>query len=322
MTSAASTRPRSDNSRVTGQRLKALTNWLKTHPTDQLGNLLIQDDNLAAMRTLNDYLAGRIKCIFIDPPYNTGLGFGQYSDAYQHDEWLAFMEPRLLEMWRLLADDGMIWIAIDDHEAHYLKVLCDKVFGRASFISSIVWQKRIVPKLTAIDISSSHDYLLFYAKDRSKLRLNFRPKAEEMAHFARSYPCLDESNWDHWKDHDATPVRSVWLSTEVGDNEEAKAESRDLFPSDPFATPKPERLLRRIIEHSSEPGDIVLDAFAGSGTTAAVCAKLGRRWIAIEQGAHASSHIASRLNAITPDCFELFIDEGGAEPLNSAAETP
>lgn len=275
-----------------------LEDWLNEGGEIEDDNLLIHGDNLVALDMLYEKFRERVKCIFIDPPYNTGLGFSQYKDDVDHAGWLKFMEPRLSAMWELLAPEGAIWIAIDDHEGHYLKVLCDRLFGRSSFISSIIWQKRAVPKITATNVSSSHDYILLYAKDPSLLNLNFPSKTKEIEHFRNTYPSSPLSDWAHWESAEKTPIRSLWLSSEVGDNEEAKSESREIFPGDPFATPKPERLLARIIEYTTATGDIVLDAFAGSGTTAAVAQKLNRHWISIEAGEHAITHARFRITQL------------------------
>ncbi|MBK6599291.1 MAG: site-specific DNA-methyltransferase [Proteobacteria bacterium] len=113
----------------------------QSHGDPDTGNMLIQGDNLDALKALLPYYAGKVKCIFIDPPYNTRSAFDHYDDNLEHTQWLAMMYPRLELLRQLLAEDGSIWVSIDDNEGHYLKVVMDEVFGRANFVSSFVWQK-------------------------------------------------------------------------------------------------------------------------------------------------------------------------------------
>lgn len=128
-------------------------------------NLLIQGDNLLALKALESKYAGEVKCIFIDPPYNTGSAFTHYDDGLEHSLWLTMMRDRLEIIRTLLAKDGSLWITIDDNEAHYLKVMCDGVFGRKNFINTIVWEKDAGRK-NDTDISTSHDYILIYSKNK------------------------------------------------------------------------------------------------------------------------------------------------------------
>jgi adenine-specific DNA-methyltransferase len=130
---------------------------------DLFDNILIRGDNLLALKALEASHAGQVKCIFIDPPYNTGSAFEHYDDGLEHSLWLSLIRDRLELLKTLLSDDGSIWISIDDNEAHYLKVLCDEVFGRSRFIANIVWQKRTSRENRAA-IGSAHDHVLVYAK--------------------------------------------------------------------------------------------------------------------------------------------------------------
>lgn len=132
---------------------------------DIFDNKLIFGDNLLTLKALEQDFTGKIKCIFIDPPCNTGSAFEHYDDGIEHSLWLSLMRERLVLLWRLLQEDGSIWITIDDNECHYLKVLCDELFGRASFVSSIAWEKD-KGRRSDTDISSAHDHILLYAKDR------------------------------------------------------------------------------------------------------------------------------------------------------------
>jgi adenine-specific DNA-methyltransferase len=261
-------------------------------------NQIIQGDSLAALALLRETSTATVKCVFIDPPYNTGLAFGHYVDDSDHSTWLNFMRDRLELMRTLMSAEGSIWIAIDEHEGHYLKVLCDEVFGRGNSIATVIWQKRCIPKSTTGLFSSSHDYILVYGRDVGRTAMNRLPFPEESAFAALYLSPGSPSDVERWRKEGAMPPRSLWPAAEVGDNEEAKQESRDLFGENPFSTPKPERLLARVIEIASNPGDLVLDCFAGSGTTGAVAHKMDRRWILVECEDHATTHIWPRLKRV------------------------
>lgn len=333
---------------------------------DIFDNRLIHGDNLLALKALEQEFAGKIKCVFIDPPYNTGSAFEHYDDGLEHSLWLGLMRDRLELLWRLLTDNGSIWISIDDNEAHYLKVLCDELFGRANFIASVIWEKDAGRK-NDTDISASHDYILVYAKngrewkatrnlldhtDEQRARYknpdndprgpwrqgadgtaksgsdNLRypitlpsgrvvtPPAGNFWRFSRDTfkKALAEKRVYFGKDGDRLPIikkylsdiqqgvvpKTWWPSSEVGSNQEARRDHlRKLLPDiEPFATPKPERLLQRIIHIATEPGEWVLDSFAGSGTTGAVAHKMGRRWIMVELGEHCYSHLLPRVRKV------------------------
>ena len=142
-------------------------------------NMLIRGDNLLALKALEQDFAGKIKCIFIDPPYNTGSAFRQYDDGLEHSIWLSLMRDRLEVLRKLLAEDGSIWITIDDNEAHYLKVLCDEVFGRLHFVANVVWQKKSSSQANAVWLSNSHDHVLVYAKNKEVWRPNKLGRSDE-----------------------------------------------------------------------------------------------------------------------------------------------
>lgn len=328
---------------------------------DLFDNRLIQGDNLLALKALETEYAGRIKCIYIDPPYNTGAAFEHYNDGLEHSLWLTMMRDRLEILKLLLSEDGSIWINIDDNEAHYLKVLCDEVFHRRNFIANIVWQKRTSRENRAA-IGSSHDHILVYAKctaqewkqHRNKLPpsgAGFSNPDNDIRGLWRSIPftaqgfranqmypittpsgkvleppkgrcwgatepvfkkLLAESRIYFPKGGESRPrvkqfmgeedglVPSTWwTAADYGDNENAKKEILAVFSDkEPFCTPKPEKLIGGIIQIATRPGDIVLDSFAGSGTTGAVAHKMGRRWIMVELGNHAITHIAPRLQKV------------------------
>jgi adenine-specific DNA-methyltransferase len=181
---------------------------------DIFDNRLIYGDNLLALRALEEEFAGKVKCIFIDPPYNTGNAFEHYDDGIEHSLWLSLIRARLEILWRLLSDDGSIWITIDDTECHYLKVLCDELFGRPNFVASIAWEKD-QGRRGDTDISSAHDHILLYAKNREIWRKtrNLLPRTE--AQEAR------------YRNPDNDP-RGPWLQ---GDNGTAKSGSENArFP--------------------------------------------------------------------------------------------
>ena len=328
---------------------------------DIFDNQLIFGDNLLALKALEAEYAGKVKCVFIDPPYNTGSAFTHYDDGLEHSIWLGLMRDRLEIIRRLLAEDGSLWITIDDNEAHYLKVLCDEVFGRANFVANVVWQKRTSPE-ARLQLGPAHDHVLVYGKKLERITFNRLALSEEQA---RNYKNPDQDSRGAWasadftaqgwrpnqmyvittptgvqyepppgrcwgniepefkrllaegrmwfgKDGSARPrVKNYlseaagvsawtwWSNSDVGHNQEAKKEINVLFGAeDAFSTPKPERLLKRVLEISTNPGDLVLDSFAGSGTTGAVAHKMGRRWIMIELGEHCHTHIIPRLKKV------------------------
>ena len=336
---------------------------VSTHGDASAGNLLIHGDNLEALKALLPLYRGQVKCIFIDPPYNTKSAFEHYDDNLEHAQWLSMMLPRLQLLRELLHEDGSIWVTIDDNEGHYLKVLMDEVFGRRAFVINCVWQKRYARDNNAA-IGSSHDHVLVYAKDPdrfaatrnmidldSKTRAAYRnpnndPRgpwqsisftgagirpnqgyaiegANGQIHFppeGRHWATLEpeskrlRAEGRFWFGQDGNGVPRLirylsevdglvpwsWLPHEdVGHNDEAKKEIHELFTKAlAFDTPKPERLLQRIIHIASSPSDLILDSFLGSGTTAAVAHKMGRRWIGIEMGAHAATHCLPRLQKV------------------------
>ncbi len=332
---------------------------------DNFDNRLIFGDNLLALKALEAEFSGKVKCVFIDPPYNTGSAFTHYDDGVEHSLWLSLMRDRLEIIRRLLSEDGSLWVTIDDNEAHYLKVLCDEVFGRANFVANVIWQKRFAPNSTAQYISDSDDHVLLYAKEKSQWKRKLLPRNDKHnqsyknpdndprgpwtsgdmsarnSYSAGIYPIttpsgrvisgppkgvywrvsfdkfreldLDGRIW--WgKSGDNVPrikrflsevmegivPQSIWIHDEVGHTQEAKKEVMAVVPGseEVFQTPKPERLIKRVLELATNPGDLVLDSFAGSGTTGAVAHKMGRRWIMVELGEHCHTHIIPRLKKV------------------------
>lgn len=324
-------------------------------------NMLIHGDNLLALKALEKKFAGQVKCIYIDPPYNTGSAFEHYDDNLEHSQWLNLMRPRLEILKALLATNGSLWISIDDDEGHYLKVLCDEIYGRENFVCTAVWQKKHTRQNDAKWFSDNHDFILVYAKEKSLWKINLLPRTEESAEnysnpdndprgvwqslplqarsgndpnfehrfkngviwkppigrfSAFSHESLEQLERDNriWFGKNGTNIprykkflsevkdgfvpKTIWLRDEVGDNQEAKQEAKQFNPQSPFATPKPERLIERIVHIATNPGDLVLDSFLGSGTTAAVAHKMGRRYIGIEMGDHAYTHCKVRLDKV------------------------
>src|SRR5208283_3765738 len=157
---------------------------------DFFENILIRGDNLLAIKALEQQYSGQIKCIYIDPPYNTGSAFNHYDDGVEHSLWLTLMRDRLEVLHRLLAKEGSIWINLDDNEAHYCKVMCDEIFGRANFLANVIWEKADSPRMDAQFFSSRHDHILVYAKDRSAFAI--KKGATEGEEIAEQYDKVDK----------------------------------------------------------------------------------------------------------------------------------
>jgi len=171
-----------------------------SHGDKKTENMIIHGDNLLALKALLPEYEGKVKCIYIDPPYNTGSAFEHYDDSVEHSTWLSLMRPRLELLKMLLSEDGSIWISVDDNEAHYLKVLCDELFGRANFVANVIWEKKYSPQNDAKWLSDSHDHILVYANNKSVWRPYLLPRTEEMN--AR------------YKNPDNDP-RGVWKSSDL-----------------------------------------------------------------------------------------------------------
>jgi adenine-specific DNA-methyltransferase len=342
---------------------------------DIFDNRLIFGDNLLALKALEQEFTGKIKCIYIDPPYNTGSAFDHYEDGVEHSLWLSLMRDRLEIIRRLLSYDGSLWISIDDNEAHYLKVLCDELLGRNCFVTSFIWKKVDSPNDNKVPITPDHEYVLCYSRNpdgtefRQKTDLTIldayhepdensdRPYRDRLLkkngkHSLRTdrpsmffpikapdgteiLPMHDdgreacwalgksevfrmlEANEIIWKQRQrangtiwvpytreyapespSRPWQSIWIDLDT--TRQTKAHHRQLFGTEiaSFETPKPEDLIQRIIGMCTKPGDLVLDSFAGSGTTGAAAHKMGRRWIMVELGEHCHTHILPRMKKV------------------------
>ncbi len=340
---------------------------------DIFDNRLIFGDNLLALKALEQEFTGRVKCVYIDPPYNTGSAFEHYDDGVEHSLWLSLMRDRLMVLSNLLSEDGHIFCQADDNEAHYLKVVMDEVFGRPNFITNFIWRKVDSPNDNKGAVTPDHEFIFCYAKNRAKSLL--KPKADP--ELALAYGQVDENGRRYrdrlLKKNGASSLRSdrpsmfygipdpdgedvfpihddgrearwslgkeavfrlleegkiVWKRRFVFDRErwvpytrewapesptrpyptmwadlhsmrQAKAHQKELFgPDNVFSTPKPENLMQRILDLSTTEEDLVLDSFAGSGTTGAVAHKMGRRWIMVELGEHCHTHIIPRLKKV------------------------
>ena len=304
---------------------------------------------------------------YIDPPYNNGENYNYYYDFSSHKGWLSSMEKSLKSMWPLLKNDGSLWISIDDGEMHYLKVLCDKIFGRQSFVTTIIWQQRNTRE-NRKSFSNNHEYLLVYSPNPEgfKKHRNLLPMTGETlqrynnpdndprgpwqsvsanvqdghAVASQYYEIVAPNGKKHspppgrcwvynqermkkeielnniWFGNDGNGVprikkfisnskcglvpETLWLSSFAGTIKDAKSHLTKLkiFDKELFDTPKPEQLIRRILEISSNKNDIILDAFLGSGTTTSTAHKLGRNYIGIECSSVTCEYVIRRMEKV------------------------
>jgi adenine-specific DNA-methyltransferase len=338
-----------------------------SHGDPDTGNIIVQGDNLEALKALLPFYAGQVKCVYIDPPYNTGSAFEHYDDNMEHTIWLSMMYPRLKLLKQFLREEGAVFINLDDNEAHYCKIICDEIFGRNNFLCDIAWEKRYSPPPDTKDFGYVHDHILCYRKSQAFVR-NLLPMTPDQK---ERYQNKDNDTRGPWKSTDYTcrfnaddrpnlyyPIiqpntgeeiwpkknrvwamskevheknekekriwwgkdgknripalknflsevnqgmmpMSLWKYTLAGHNQDAKKESMVLFSNNnAFATPKPEKLIQLVLTISTNPGDYVLDSFLGSGTTAAVAHKMGRRYIGVEMGEQAKIYCAVRLKKV------------------------
>lgn len=342
-------------------------------------NMIVQGDNLEALKALLPFYAGQVKCIYIDPPYNTGSAFEHYDDNLEHSQWLSLVHPRLELLRDFLSEDGCIFISIDDDEGHYLKIICDEVFGRKNYCGALVWEKKKKPSFLNANMGSVTEYILAYAKNRKcspaflggyttenkKYPINNAGNSVQILTFPEEsvefncpdgiiYPqdmsegniiteLLDKLEIVEGRNKNAFRLKGEWRYSQKKLNEiiankeqiiiskvpfrpnhikqgnepkkmknllsiahynmatyeDATEESRCLFGgTKAFDYPKPEKLIWMLINAITEPDDLVLDSFLGSGTTAAVAHKMGRRYIGIEMGNHAITHCVPRLKAV------------------------
>ncbi len=360
-------------------------NGKQTETETKSGNKIIHGDNLEALKTLLPEYEGQIKCIYIDPPYNTGNESWVYNDNVndpkikkwlgqvvgkeaedltRHDKWLCMMYPRLKLLHKLLADDGAIFISIDDNEQANLKLICDEIFGGSNFIANIIWQHTIQAKNDVKTVSLQHNYTLIYKKstfqigkiERTEehnvaysnpdndpngpwrsgdfrspnLRLNLKYDIETPS--GKTIPPPEKGwRWDkqtvlekiktkeiifnkdetkiirkiYLKNQGGRVPESIWFGNDVETTRDANRLLKDIFKTEiPFNTPKPNKLIERIIQLSCDSNSIVLDSFSGSGTTANAVLNLNkedsgnRKFILIEMEDYAENITAERVKRV------------------------
>ncbi|MCT7676790.1 MAG: site-specific DNA-methyltransferase [Lactobacillus iners] len=325
-------------------------------------NLIIKGNNLIALAGLLKRYEGKVKCIYIDPPYNTQNDSFNYNDSFNHSTWLTFMKNRLELARKLLREDGSIFVQCDDNEQAYLKVLMDGIFGRDNFVNCLIWHKKQVVQNDAKFFNESHDYIIVFSLNKTLWKPNLLPRNEEMnarysnpdndprgpwtsvalqakSGSANSLYDITFPNGVHWKPVDGTFPRlnkasmelaynegRIWfgkngtsvprlkkylsevkqgltpstllLNGETGSTQKGKEELKSILKRNIFSTPKPEALLERILQIGSSTGDLVLDFHLGSGTTAAVAHKMGRRYIGVEQMDYIQDITVERLKKV------------------------
>lgn len=325
-------------------------------------NLIIKGNNLIALASLLKRYEGKVKCIYIDPPYNTQNDSFNYNDSFNHSTWLTFMKNRLELARKLLREDGSIFVQCDDNEQAYLKVLMDGIFGRDNFVNCLIWHKKQVVQNDAKFFNESHDYIIVFSLNKTLWKPNLLPRNEEMnarysnpdndprgpwtsvalqakSGSANSLYDITFPNGVHWKPVDGTFPRlnkasmelaynegRIWfgkngtsvprlkkylsevkqgltpstllLNGETGSTQKGKEELKSILKRNIFSTPKPEALLERILQIGSSTGDLVLDFHLGSGTTAAVAHKMGRRYIGVEQMDYIQDITVERLKKV------------------------
>lgn len=347
---------------------------------DIFDNILIKGDNLLALKALEQDYAGKVKCIYIDPPYNTGNAFEHYDDGLEHSIWLSLMRERLEILRRLLSEDGVLFVQIDDAEQAYLKILLDEIFGRRNFCGQFVWEKKKKPSFLNANMGIITEYILSYSPNREKspafigglttegkkYPLNNAGNSLQVLKFpvgSVTFTNIDdgvvlpqdmsegniktklldkliikdkknenefrlEGEWRYSQRKldeiieakeqliiSKIPFRPNHIKTggeakkiknlltvahfNMATYEDSNKETIDLFGTDKaFDYPKPEMLIHTLLSAVTNPGDLVLDSFLGSGTTAAVAHKMGRRWIGIELGEHCDTHCVPRLKKV------------------------
>ena len=366
-------RPRVEPRILLGEVGKSYHAKARVLEDDIFENRLVSGDNLLGLKALEQEFMGKVQCIYIDPPYNTGSAFKQYDDGVEHSLWLSLMRDRIEILHRLLSPEGSFFAQADDNEGHYLKVLCDEIFGRKNFIATFLWKKVDSPNDNKVPVTPDHEFIFAYAKSGDTVRLRQRHDEslleayrgpDEKGRFYRDrllkkngknslrtdrpsmwfpipgpdgkdvYPTHDDGREACWalgkgavfgliakneliwknrgadespswvpytreyaSDDPTRPFPTLW--TDLPTTRQTKAHQKELFgQGNEFSTPKPEALIERILLLATSPGDLVLDSFAGSGTTGAAAHKMGRRWIMIEVGEHCDTHIVPRLHKV------------------------
>lgn len=338
-------------------------------------NLIVHGDNLVALKALLPFYKGKVKCIYIDPPYNTGSAFEHYDDNLEHSQWLSLMMPRLQLLREYLSEDGSIFVSIDDKEGCYLKVILDEIFGRKNFITSFIWKKVDSPNDNKVAVCPDHEFIHCYAKNATLNKFRKMKTADILGAYSKKdengrlyrdrllrkngknslrtdrptmwfplidpeghevFPIRDDGKEGRWASGKATvdklirdgeliwhkrkdkatgeiiwapytreyapedperPYMTIW--SDVNTTRQAKAHQKTIFSGVTLIdTIKPEELIKRILELATDKNDLVLDSFLGSGTTAAVAHKMGRRYIGVEMGEHALTHCVPRMKKV------------------------
>ena len=267
-------------------------------------NLIIKGNNLLTLASLLPTYSGKVKLIYIDPPYNTGGDSFRYNDSFNHSSWLTFMKNRLEIARKLLADDGSIYIQLDYNEVHYFKVLMDEIFGIGCFQREIIWDTQVLSgyKTMVDNWIRGHDTILFYTKKPNGFIFN-KQKMPHRKEYLDRFDKVDENGRKYFDGRgkiryldeaiaNGKPVGDVWYDIMSFQQIPTAKERVE------FSTQKPEALIRRIIQSSTNVGDIVLDFFGGSGTTGVVAHKLGRRYIMCEQMDSQADIQIKRLNSV------------------------
>ena len=365
-------------------------NGKQTKEETKSGNKIIHGDNLEALKALLPEYEGRIKCIYIDPPYNTGNEGWVYNDSVndpkikkwlgqvvgkesedlsRHDKWLCMMYPRLKLLHKLLSNDGAIFISIDDNEQANLKLLCDEIFGGGNFVTNVIWEKNYSPRNDAKYFSASHDFVVVYAKSKTSWKRNLAPRTDKQNKFykhndndgrglwrpdnvlvksfsesgvfgiknpnngkvyfppkgscyrfneEKSKQMLAENRFYFGKDgngkrqlkrylsevNDGVVPQTIWKYDEVSHNQEGKKELNKIIEGNVFDSPKPYQLIERVLQIAANPNDIILDSFAGSGSTAHAVVNLNktdngnRKFICIEMEDYAETITAERVKRV------------------------
>lgn len=331
-------------------------------------NLLIRGDNKEVLPELIPTFGGKVKCVYIDPPYNNGDSYHYYNDKAPHDTWLQNIRETLMLLKMLLRKDGSVWISIDDKEMAYLKIECDKIFGRDNFAGTIVWRQRKSRENRAL-FSCNHEYVLVYAREIKSFKRtrNLLPvdndfigskyknpdrdprgpwqsvtASVQAGHAVPSqfYTIVSPTGLRHqppqgrcWVYNEERMKREIeqgniwfgpdgrnaprikkflshakvgltpetlWIDDEIGTTDSAKKHLLSLFPNvrNVFDTPKPEGLIKRILDIATNEGDYVLDCYLGSGTTIAAAHKMHRNYIGIEEGTQMTSLVVKRLKHV------------------------
>ncbi|PDX45948.1 restriction endonuclease [Helicobacter pylori] len=289
---------------------------------DENTNYLIKGNNLIALHSLKKKFAKQVKCIYIDPPYNTGNDSFNYNDNFNHSSWLVFMKNRLEAAREFLSDDGSIYISLDYNEVHYCKVLMDEIFGVENFQREIIWRIGWLSgyKTSINNFIRNHDTILFYSKNADKLFFNKKyienKDFKELIKIEKIQSNLDNLGIDREKqkkiikiiNHETRPERypleDIWNGNEYDDLNSIAIVSYSgetvskMLGTEEIKGQKSEKLIQRILEVSTNENDLVLDFFAGSGTTCAVAHKMKRRYIGIEQMDYIETITKERLKKV------------------------